>query len=88
MLFYQVNAELEALNDKYDELETIVKDNYRVCEETTEAEESLNHRIYTLEQEVACLKDQNNELREHYNILVEELNRIITMLNDKYTVKN
>ena len=88
MLFYQINVELEALNNKYDELETVVKDNYRVCEETTEAEENLNHRIYVLEQEVACLKDQNNDLREHYNKVVNELNCIITMLNEKYTVEN
>ena len=88
MLFYQINAELKALNNKYEELETVVKDNYRVCEETTEAEESLNHRIYTLEQEVAYLKDQNKELREHYIKTVNELNCIIIMLNAKYTDEN
>ena len=88
MLFYQINAELEAINSKYDELETVVNDNYRVCEETTEAEESLNHRIYVLEEEVACLKDENRQLREHTNKIVEELNCIIMMLNTKYMTEN
>ena len=88
MFFYQINAELKTLNNKYDELETVVKDNYQVCEENTEAEESLNYRIYTLEQEVASLKDENNELRKHCNKIVNELNCVITMLNDKYTTKN
>ena len=88
MFFYQINAELKKLNDKYDQLETAVQDNYQVCEENTEAEESLNYRIYKLQQEVDCLKAENNELREHHNKVVTELNCIINMLNDEYTTTN
>ena len=84
MLFYQIHAELQELHNKYDDLETTVMDNYKVCEETSESEESLNHRIYILEQEVECLKEKNNELREHYNKVVMELNNVIAMLNNKY----
>ena len=88
MVFYQINAELQALNSKYNEMETVVEDQYRVCEEITAGEESLNHRISVLEEEVAYLKDKNNELREHANKIVEELNCVIMSLNTKYIVEN
>ena len=72
------------MNDKYSDLETTVMDNYKVCEENTQGEESLNHRIYILEQEVQDLKEQNNELRQKQNKIVMELNNVIEMLNNKY----
>ena len=88
MLFYQIHAELNELNDKYNDLETAVMDNYKVCEENTQGEESLNHRIYILEQEVQDLKEQNNELRQQHNRMVTEINSVIIELNNVITVIN
>ena len=87
-VFYQLNVEIQALNNRYNELETVVKDQHYVCREITVAEESLNHRISTLEEEVEDLKTQNNELRRHANKIVEELNCVITTLNTRYIVEN
>ena len=84
MLFYQIHDELQKLHNKYDDLEITVMDNYKVSEETSESEESLNHRIYILEQDVEWLKEKNNELRQNYNKVVTELNNVIEMLNNKY----
>ena len=65
-----------------------MKDQIHVSEDITAAEDSLNHRISTLEEEVAHLKDINNELRIHINKVVEELNCVVMHLNSKYIVEN
>ena len=82
MLFYQIYAELNALNAKYNNLETAVMDNYKVCDENTKGEESLNQRIYVLE-------EQNIELRQHHNQLVKEFDRVVVELtNTKQEVQD
>ena len=82
MLFYQIYAELNVLNAKYNNLETTVMDNYKVCDENTKGEESLNQRIYVLE-------EQNIELRQHHNQLVKEFDRVIVELtNTKQEVQD
>ena len=88
MLFYQINAELQELNCKYNELETAIEDQRHVSEDITAGEDSLNHRISVLEEEVTYLKDINNELRVHINKVVEELNCVVVWLNSKYIVEN
>ena len=65
-----------------------MKDQIHVSEDITAAEDTLNHRISTLEEEVTRLKDINNELRIHINKVVKELNCIVMYLNSKYIVEN
>ena len=88
MIFYQINGELQALNNRCNDLETVVEDQHHVCKEMTVAEESLNQRISVLEEEVKCLKEENDKLRKHANKIVEELNCVIISLNTRYIVEN
>ena len=69
-------------------METLVIDNYKVCDENSQGEESLNHRVYTLEQEVQDLKEQNIKLRQKHNEMIFELNSVIIQLNNVITVLN
>ena len=65
-----------------------MEDQIHVSEDITAAEDTLNHRISTLEEEVTHLKDINNELRIYINKVVKELNCIVMYLNSKYIVEN
>ena len=49
-------------------------------------EEKTYDRITTLEEEVMKLKTQNDELRDHLNVTIKELNAVIDLLNIKSTV--
>ena len=64
-----------------------------MSDDLTAAEDSLNHRVSVLEQDVAYLKNindelcmENNELRIKLNEVVKELNCVVMHLNDNYNV--
>ena len=76
------------LNDKHADLETAIEDQIHVSEDLTVAEDSLNHRVSALEEEVTYLKNTNNELRVEFNNVVKELNCIVMYLNSKYNIEN
>ena len=73
MFFYQIYAELNALNAKYSNLEEMLIENYKVSVENGKKEESLNQRIDLLEEE-------NSELRLYHNELVKEFDRVLVAL--------
>ena len=76
------------INAKHDDLETAIEDQIHVSEDLTAAEDSLNHRVSALEEEVTCLKNINNELRVAFNDVVNELNCIVAYLNGEYNIEN
>ena len=78
--------ELQKLNDKYDELEISIAVTDSVTREIMGEEEKGLDRITVLEEEVMGLKVQNNELRNHLNLTIKELNAVIYLLNTKSTV--
>ena len=78
--------ELQKLNDKYDELESSIAVTDSVTREIMDEEEKGLDRITVLEEEVMGLKVQNNELRNHLNLTIKELNAVIYLLNTKSTV--
>ena len=83
MIFYQINVELRKLNQKYNELETIVENEQSISREVMSDEEKLDDRIYALEEEVICLRAENNEVRKKLNRVTEELNNVIDFLNSE-----
>ena len=65
-----------------------IQDVCHVWEEVADAEEKHDVKINALEEEVALLKVENNELRKFVNSVVGELNAVITLLNTRYDVHN
>ena len=74
------------MNDKYEDLEISITLTDNVAREIMVEEEKALDRITTLEEEVLELKTQNNELRDHLNVTIKELNAVIDLLNIKSTV--
>ena len=73
------------MNDKYEDLEISIALTDNVTREIMDEEEKALDRITTLEEEVLELKTQNNELRDHLNVIIKELNAVIDLLNIKST---
>ena len=69
-------------------METVVEDEICVHRETIAAEERLEDKVLVLEENVESLHAQNVELREHLNKITEELNCVISLLNDRYGIEN
>ena len=86
MIFYQINVELQKLNQEYNELKTIVQNEQSISREVIFTEEKLDDRIYALEEEVKCLRAENNEVREKLNRVTEELNNVIDFFNSRYNI--
>ena len=84
MIFYQINIELRKLNYQYNQLKTVVEDEQSMSREVISDQEKLDDRVYGLEEEIKCLKNENNDVRKHLNRVTEELNNVITLLNTRY----
>ena len=52
--------------------------------EVYELEEKHDERITTLEEEMAGLKGENVEMRNHFNSMIKQLNGITTLVNEKH----
>ena len=75
--------EIKRLNDNLEKLEgslagtdDCVLDIYSL--------EGLQDRITILEEEVAGLKGENVEMRNHFNSMIKQLNSITTLVNEKH----
>ena len=86
MIFYQINAELQRLDEQYSALQTNMKNTNSVCEELIDSEERLENRVVVLEEEILAIRAENNELRTYVNTIVQELNAVVTLLNTRYDV--
>ena len=68
-------------------MEVSIAESDNVTEQIIDIEEKLEDRMTCLEEEVAGLKVKNNELINHLNLAIRELNAVIYILNTKSTIE-
>ena len=76
--------ELKKLSDNVEKLEASLTGTDECVVDIYELEEKHDDRITTLEEEVAGLKAENVELRNHFNAMIKQLNGITTFVNEKH----
>ena len=99
MLFYQIYDELQNLNIKYNNLEEILMETFKVTRQNRKREEKLYQRVCLLEEtnekllkkvKHMALKQEKaeDELIYNNNAMIATINTIITELNDVISVLN
>ena len=68
-------------------MEVSIAESDNVTEQIIGIEEKLEDRMTCLEEEVTGLKVKNNELINHLNLAIRELNAVIYVLNTKSTIE-
>ena len=76
--------EVKKLNDNLEKLQDSLAGTDDCVVEIYGLEEQLADKVELLEEELAGVKAQNVELRNHLNSTIKELNAIAGFLNDKY----
>ena len=76
--------ELKKLSDNVEKLEASLIGTDECLLEVYELEEKHDERITTLEEEMAGLKGENVEMRNHFNSMIKQLNGITTLVNEKH----
>ena len=81
---YRWLPELEKLSDNVEKLKESLAGTDDCLLEMYGLEERHDERITTLEEEVAELKAENVEMRNHFNSMIKQLNGITTLVNEKH----
>ena len=81
---YRWLPELEKLSDNVEKLKESLAGTDDCLLEMYGLEERHDERITTLEEEVAGLKAENVEMRNHFNSMIKQLNGITTLVNEKH----
>ena len=76
--------ELKKLSDNVEKLEASLTGTDECVVDIYELEEKHDDRITTLEEEVAGLKAENVEMRNHFNSMIKQLNDITGLVNEKH----
>ena len=76
--------ELKKLSDNVEKLEASLTGTDECVVDIYELEEKHDDRITTLEEEVAGLKAENVEMRNHFNSMIKQLNNITAFVNEKH----
>ena len=76
--------EIKRLNDNLEKLEGSLAGTDDCVLDIYSLEEGLQDRITILEEEVASLKGENVEMRNHFNSMIKQLNSITTLVNEKH----
>ena len=76
--------ELKKLSDNVEKLEASLTGTDECVVDIYELEEKHDDRITTLEEEVAGLKAENVEMRNHFNSMIKQLNDITAFVNEKH----
>ena len=76
--------EIKRLNDHLEKIEGSLAGTDDCVVDIYDLEEKLADKVELLEEELAGVKAQNIELRNHLNSTIKELNAITGFLNDKY----
>ena len=79
--------ELKKLSDNVEKLEASLTGTDECVVDIYELEEKHDDRITTLEEEVACLKAENVEMRNHFNSMIKQLNGLTASVNEKHGYK-
>ena len=81
---YRWLPELEKLSDNVEKLKESLAGTDDCLLEMYGLEERHDERITSLEEEVAGLKAENVEMRNHFNSMIKQLNGITTFVNEKH----
>ena len=81
---YRWVPELEKLSDNVEKLKESLTGTDDCLLEMYGLEEKHDERITTLEEEVAGLKAENVEMRNHFNSMIKQLNGITGFVNEKH----
>ena len=76
--------ELKKLSDNVEKLEASLTGTDECLLEVYELEEKHDDRINVLEEELAGVKAENVEMRNHFNSMIKELNAITVFINEKH----
>ena len=76
--------ELKKLSDNVEKPEASLTGTDEFLLEVYELEEKHDDRITTLEEEVAGLKAENVEMRNHFDSMIKQLNDITAFVNEKH----
>ena len=79
--------ELKKLSDNVEKLEASLTGTDECVVDIYELEEKHDDRITTLEEEVAELKAENVEMRNHFNSMIKQLNGLTASVNEKHGYK-
>ena len=79
--------ELKKLSDNVEKLEASLTGTDECVVDIYELEEKHDDRITTLEEEVAGLKAENVEMRNHFNSMIKQLNGLTASVNEKHGYK-
>ena len=81
---YRWVPELQKLSDNVEKLKESLAGTDDCLLEMYGLEERHDQRITSLEEEVAGLKAENVEMRNHFNSMIKQLNGITTLVNEKH----
>ena len=81
---YRWVPELQKLSDNVEKLKESLAGTDDCLLEMYGLEERHDQRITNLEEEVAGLKAENVETRNHFNAMIKQLNGITTFVNEKH----
>ena len=84
---YRWVPELEKLSDNVEKLKESLAGTDDCLLEMYGLEERHDERITTLEEELAGVKAENVEMRNHFNAMIKELNAITAFINEKHGSK-
>ena len=81
---YRWVPELQKLSDNVEKLKGSLTGTHDCLLEMYDLEEKHDDRITNLEEEVAGLKAENVEMRNHFNAMIKQLNGITAFVNEKH----
>ena len=84
---YRWLPELEKLSDNVEKIKESLAGTDDCLLEMYGLEERHDERITTLEEEVAGLKAENVEMRNHFNSMIKQINGITAFVNEKHGSK-
>ena len=76
--------ELKKLSDNIDKLQESLAGTDDCVVDIYKTEEALEDRMIILEEELNAVKAENVEMRNHFNLMIKELNAITAFVNEKH----
>ena len=76
--------EIKRLNDNLEKLEASLTGTDECVLDNYSLEETLQDKIHLLDGELATVKAENIEMRNHFNSMIKQLNEITSFVNQKY----
>ena len=77
-------SEIKKINDQLEKLEESLAGTDECVVDMCGLEERLEDKLVYLEEDLASVKVENIELKNHLNSVIKELNAVVVLLNEKY----